>query len=518
MFSFRYNNFTIIALFLFSLLACKEKNVITLPDSLHDQISIHDITDITATAVSAISEKLPGEISEYGHVWTIQPGIPVITDAHTTFKGTAFPDSAIIVSDLSALTLNTVYNVRAYIKTTSGIAYGNTAAFTTLPDYTQRLVRILRDSLSGRDFGYSFILTKNGKVVGEGYEGLQARKIEQSGEIPLTLNSGMQIASMTKTLTSIAFLQLTQQYNIKATDKILDYLPDYWIKGPNIQLITFADLMKHQSGITGLGENCLNGAFAENVWWGLNALIEKGIKTENHGSYCYQNANFGLFRILIPAILGYQFSDPVTDNTETIRIYEEYISTRIFEKAGVATEQPLNNDTVKPTFGYSYPYEQNSYGFNPGDFSASAGAYGFYLSASDASKIYSSVFATSDESILSARLKDTLLLNGYGSYSTITSQGKFYYHDGWWHSGLGSGIKPRGFRSIWIKGPDELTLVLFTNSLRNDDGLFPLRSDAYYDITSFVLWAFSRIHGEGTPKGRTDTFNFHDYLEHPEPH
>src|SRR5690606_12114786 len=135
------------------------------------------------------------------------------------------------------------------------------------------------------------------------------------------------------------------------TAKIIDYLPEYWKKGPDIQLITFADLMKHRSGIIGSGNNCKNGAYLANTWWGLKALIEKGIKATDYGNHCYQNANFGLFRILIPAILGYQFSEPGVDNAETIKMYENYIKTMIFDQSGVQVNQFLSNNYLQPTLG-----------------------------------------------------------------------------------------------------------------------------------------------------------------------
>lgn len=510
--------FAIFALFSFFTFSCERKNENILPDSLHDSIFINDITDISALAVSELPHNLPENIKEYGHVWCPEPKIPDIGDKLTSFINniTPIPNPAVITSNIDGLSLNTTYNIRAYVKTNTGIVYGNTTHFTTSPDYINRLLKVLNDSLTGRDFGYSFILTKNGQLSGSGYGGLQSRRIEPAGEIPVSLNTRMQSASMTKTLTSITFLQLASNKNIKLTDKIVKYLPPYWAIGPHIDKITFSDLLTHRSGINGLGEYCSNGAFSENNWWGLTALIEKGIKTGNYQNYCYQNANFGLFRVLIPSILGYHYSDPVTDAIETARIYEEYIRLNVFGKTGLTIQNFLNNDPLKPTLGYSHPYEQGTNGFNPGDFSSTTGGYGLYLSASEASKIYSDILSTNSEEVLSTTMKELLLQNGYGNYSTSTPQGKFYYHDGWWYLGLGS--NPRGFRSIWVKGPDNITLVLFTNALRKDDGLFPLRSDAYSDITSFVLWAFSSMDNEGKPKDRKENINFHSYLEYPEPH
>ncbi|MEO6284016.1 MAG: serine hydrolase domain-containing protein [Dyadobacter sp.] len=384
-------------------------------------------------------------------------------------------------------------------------------------DTVKRFITILNDSLKDRGFGYSFVVYRKNEMVGSGVGGLQARKIEVSEDKPVTVDSKMQIASMTKTLTAVSFLKLAQEKGIKTTDKISNYLPPAWTRGQNIELITFRDLLTHQSGIIGLGENCQNGAYAENHWNGLKSLIEKGVRKNNIHQGCYQNANFGLFRVLIPAILGYQFSgDDEKDNLETRTRYEQYVRENLLEKAGVVSKEVLNNGLPFPTFGYDHPYTIGQYGFDPGGFSETTGAYGFYLSATEAAKIYSFLFSTEDASVLNQAMKDSVLTAGLGSYSTLTPNGTFSYHDGWWYSDLSNG-RPKGFRGIWMKCPDDLTVVMFTNALRHGDGVFPIKSDFYFDITSYVLWAFSK-YKEKDRNGRVAKVNFHSYLKHPEPH
>lgn len=383
-------------------------------------------------------------------------------------------------------------------------------------DPDKRFVQVLNDSLINRGFGYSFVVYKNDALLGSGTGGLQATTVEADKDFPITLDSKMQIASMTKTLTAASFLKVAQEKGIKTTDKIIDYLPKTWVKGPNIDLITFKELLTHTSGIIGLGESCLNGAYSENNWYGLRELIAKGVKKENMQLSCYQNANFGLFRVLIPSILGYQFSgDDNTDDMGTAKQYEEYVRKHILEKAGVTTGNFLNNSFPLATFGYDFPYTKEL-GFNPGDFSQTAGGYGIYLSANEAAKVYHNLLTAGNNAILTDEMRGELLTSNLGSYSTVTPDGKFSYHDGWWYVNFGNG-NWKGFRSIWMKCPGNMTVVMFTNALRHGDGLFPITSFIYSDITSYVLWAYSQYKNPGRGKRATQT-NFHNYLEHPEPH
>ncbi len=506
-----------IAVMLVVNLGC-EKDKEVGPSSLADSTGVHEIFDISAIATTRIADKLPGNVIRYGHVWaktSESTAPPTISNTKLETTG-ALPASGRFSSAITGLTVNTDYQLRAFVETNEGIAYGELKTFKTAKDYISRLVRALDDSLKNRGFGYSFIVTQKDQIVGEGFGGLAARSVEDGGERPVSLDSKMQIASMTKTITAAAFLKLAEGKGIKTTDKILPYIPKSWIIGPNIDKITFRDLMFHQSGIIGLAAGCVNRTLSDNGWYGLQALIEKGVESENYGKRCYQNANYGLFRILIPSILGYAFKeDNYTDDQETRKIYEKYIQDEVLVKLGVTSSEILVNSTTAPTYGYDFPFTEGVKGYDPGDLRNAAGGYGIYLSAHEASKVFSKLFSKTDVSVLSNAMKDTILTNGLGSYSTVTPQGKFSYHDGWWPIKLRNG-NYSGFRSLWMTCPDDITVVLFTNGLRHDDGLFPIRSNNYSDITSYVLWAFSGI---TTSEGaRKLPVNFDQYLKDLQPH
>jgi len=511
--NFRY--FFVVFFLLYGAGCTKESD--PFPTEIQSETIVSDVLDVSATAKSVITEQVPGTVIQYGHVWASDVSAPSLNDFKTELAGKALQNSGSFVSKIIGLKAATTYFVRSYLKTSGGVVYGRTKTFSTESNYINRLVRIIDDSLKGKGFGYSFTVSQKGKIVGSGAGGFQSRSIEQAGELPVNTDTKMQIASMTKTISAIAFMKLANEKGIKTSDPIIDYLPAYWKTGSLINKITFRDLMTHQSGIVGLGEFCQNGAFTENYWYGLKGIIAKGIKQENYGNQCYQNANFGLFRLLIPAMLGYKFSgDDNTDDVETQQIYEQYVRENILAKAGVSSDLLLVNSADRPTLGYDYPYRTGTYGFNPGNFKAVAGGYGFYLTATEAGAVYSKIFSTDDQSILTTALKDSLILKGYANYSALTPQGKFCYHDGWWYISYGNGVF-QGFRSVWMKCPDDIVVVLFTNSLRNGDGLFPIRSGFYQDITSYLLWAFSELNNVNR-NGRTAPVNYHQFLKNPEPH
>jgi len=369
----------------------------------------------------------------------------------------------------------------------------------------------LEDSLNTKELGYAFAIYEGTELIAKGSGGFQSKTIDPEGQKAFTPDTKLHIASMTKTLSAMAFLKVAQQYKLRTTDKIAPFLPAAWSRGAGIDQITFGDLLTHRSGITGLGSNCQNGSFTENVYSGLRRLVEKGVTTR--GGYCYQNANFGLFRVLIPRILGYQFTgNEITDDTETQKRYLAFLQQEIFAKAGV-TNAMIVHPQGNPTYTYNFPIASNQRGWNPGDFSQTLGAYGMYLTATEAGKIYATAFSSANNTVLPNALPDSLLVKDLGAYKVAGQTGTAYYHDGWWYSGLSS--SGQGLRTIWMKFPNNITCVLFVNALvwRNNSLVFPYNSG---NIVAFTYNAYAQaVQARGM---RLGIENEALQIEHPEPH
>ncbi|MEZ4904754.1 MAG: serine hydrolase domain-containing protein [Spirosomataceae bacterium] len=380
----------------------------------------------------------------------------------------------------------------------------------TKPSVAELMKQKLEDSLKTKEVGYAFAIYEGTELLAQGSGGFQSRAVDPEGQKNFTADTKLHIASMTKTLTAMAFLRVAQQYKLNTTDKIAPFLPTAWVRGAGVAQITFGDLLTHRSGITGLGSNCQNGAYTENVYSGLRRLVEKGVTTR--GSYCYQNANFGLFRVLIPRILGYQFTgNETTDDAETQKRYLAFLQQEIFTKAGI--NATIVHPPGNPTYTYNFPIATTQRGWNPGDFSQTFGAYGVYLTATEAGKIYATALSSANNAVLPNTLSDSLLAKDLGVYKVAGQAGTAYYHDGWWYSGLSS--SGQGLRTIWMKLPNNITCVLFVNALvwRNGSLVFPYNSG---NIVAFTYNAYAQaMQARGM---RLGTENETLQIEHPEPH
>ena len=93
--------------------------------------------------------------------------------------------------------------------------------------------------------GYAMRLTENGSTIAT----VEWAKEPQDGSENWTPDTRMHVASLSKIVTAIAMTRLLSEAGIPPSTPIIDYLPGYWVKGPNVDQITFAELMTHTSGL-----------------------------------------------------------------------------------------------------------------------------------------------------------------------------------------------------------------------------------------------------------------------------
>jgi D-alanyl-D-alanine carboxypeptidase len=172
-------------------------------------------------------------------------------------------------------------------------------------------------------------------------------------------NEKTNIASVSKTMTAIAILQLLEKNGLTINDPISPYIYKDWSQGPNISQITFRELLRHRSGF---GQSSICGdSYSE-----LQTMVANGVTTGNLGKPSYGNCNFALMRELMPALLGqsptcfslfglppvcYPYGAQRAEMSSTL--YINYMNTNVFQPVGVPAS------TCKPPVGstdmLSYP-------------------------------------------------------------------------------------------------------------------------------------------------------------------
>lgn len=155
----------------------------------------------------------------------------------------------------------------------------------------------LKDNLDGKAVGWGFAIFAEGNLQPVRSGGYRRTKADPP-ETLFAVNKRMTIASVTKTLTAIAVLQLINKHSLNTSDQISPYLPDYWTLGSNVANLTFKELLTHTSGFRSNTDNT-GQSYDE-----IKELASEGVALSNQ-EYKYENMNFALFRIMIPYIDGF---------------------------------------------------------------------------------------------------------------------------------------------------------------------------------------------------------------------
>ena len=329
-------------------------------------------------------------------------------------------------------------------------------------------MRALGEQLTGKVAGYSIRLTENGSTIGLADQGWAKEPLDVSeGWTP---DIRMHIASLSKVATAMAMTRLLGQAGISPSSPIIDFLPGYWAKGPNVDQITFADLMTHRSGLAFGATN----SRSDFEW--MKSQIAVG--TTRIGQYSYQNMNFGLCRILLatingnipvdwalPGWLGWLFGSEFTDifwDLITIRAYASYVTSRVFAPAGV-TGPDFTHDAAD-ALAYDFPVTTN--GWNSGDLTSMAGAAGWHMSVDELLAVMAA-FRRGGVIVGTAQAQ-SMLDDGFGiDWSEPTPLGRYYAKNGFWYDGAGQMEQGVAFFL-----PQNMELVVLVNSPVGSTGEF----------------------------------------------
>jgi CubicO group peptidase (beta-lactamase class C family) len=327
----------------------------------------------------------------------------------------------------------------------------------------------LENALMGKVAGYSVQLRQNGQAIFT--KEWQWAKAPQDGSESWTPDVELHVASVSKLVTAMAMTQLMIEKGISPDAQIIDYLPDYWAKGPNIQYIVFRNLMNHTSGLTGpdiFDFQIMEKAIADGISLDPNA--------PNHlGNYAYHNLNFGLCRILLAVMNGTinksanftpLFNDQFWDWV-TITTYTQYAQSKIFGPAGVSGATLDHPGTAG--LAYKGPGDTVK-GWNSGNLESVSGAAGWHLSVDQVLNVMGAF--RRGGSIVTSQAAQGMLDNGFGvdpftnpqpdvpiPPRLLTPAGEIYYKPGNWFDGNG-----HEEQSLAYFLPEDMELVVLANS------------------------------------------------------
>jgi hypothetical protein len=319
--------------------------------------------------------------------------------------------------------------------------------------------------------GYVAQLRQSGQILFT--NAWQRAKRPQDGSELWTPDVQMHVASVSKLMTAMAMMVLLGDKNISPDAQIIDYLPDYWVKGPNIEYIVFRNLFNHTSGLS---------AYYLVDFDIMKSAIAGGIDIDNLGQYNYQNLNYGLCRMLLPVINGninknanfgsFPFPDwpfsNLNDNVwdvVTISAYEAYLQAKVFQPSGVVGA--TLDHPPECALAYRGPDDAEP-GWNSGALQRSCGCDGWHLSVNQLLDVMSEF--RRGGGILTPAAAQAMLDNGFGvdpltgnsalPAALNTLAGNVYCKPGDWHD-----PNNQDEQSLAYFLPEDMELAVLVNSM-----------------------------------------------------
>jgi len=252
----------------------------------------------------------------------------------------------------------------------------------------------IRDTLDDQTVGYSFAIVRNGDVFSAKGIGVSRTAADQpfgSDPRPHDPTDQMNIASVTKTITSAAVMKLIQQHILDLDETVAPFLPTEWDLPFSIQQLTFRDLMTQKSGLGG------PAVIAGTSFATLRTAIEQGIDPDDK-TFSYENANLALFRVIIPALVGVdiygdedlaiQLGEEAAAAQVAASTYVDYLQDEVFDTFPLPDCKPSDELQFGPApLAYVFP-DDGTPGRDPGDWTLSCGGGGLHISTLELARFF----------------------------------------------------------------------------------------------------------------------------------
>jgi len=301
----------------------------------------------------------------------------------------------------------------------------------------------------------------------------------------LNINSEFEMASITKTFTGVAIMQLVEKGKLSLKDDVKKFYPNFPYEGINIKL-----LLTHRSGMMNYVY------FTDGIWKDkkkpmsnqdvMNLIIEhkppRYAKPDTR--FHYNNSNYMVLAAIIEKVTG--------------KTYADYMMENVFKPAGMKNTH-VYSTTVYPKIPVDVVGHDRSWRYSvvQNFLDGPVGDKGIYSTLHDM-VLYDNALRKgrllSKASLDSAYTGYSKPVNGHFNYGygwrlfDGDNGSKVVYHTGWWH----------GFRHIYVRDLDQKIVVLFLGNLTNGS---LMHLDDLYKYLKMPVIRKSAHSGKGSAPG-----------------
>ena len=276
-----------------------------------------------------------------------------------------------------------------------------------------KLATNICNTLAGHVVGYNCRVGAVRPIYGG-----QARTNTDAPSLAMAPDLVTNIASVTKTMTGTAVIQLLAKKGLSPDTKIAPYLYPDWRQGPNVNQLTFRQLLTHTSGF---GQLPVCGNNSKLDYADLEALVAGGVTASNIGQPSYGNCNFALMREIMPALSGQPLSgvpDGLQRAQQSVDQYLAYMNAHVYQPVGVPTRSCKAPGGTNELLSYPNP-AGSAHGTDWGDWTAICGGGGWVLSTNDIFHVINDL--ATGNALLSPTLRKQMVSGSLGWDSAVRS-------------------------------------------------------------------------------------------------
>jgi CubicO group peptidase (beta-lactamase class C family) len=326
--------------------------------------------------------------------------------------------------------------------------------------------------------GYQLIVNQNGQLYHSEAEGFSIYAGDPGVAAPMTVDTRMNVASVSKFIGTIALMQVLEKHQISIEEPIHNYLPPRWkaashgdhFDAGSPYLVRFRNLLRMETALAFPFGNSWSPGRMSSAQEMFTALTQPA-DPQRWGQY--QNGNFTLIRVLIGQI-EYGLDAAATNYDEVCAdVYFNHIRQQIFDKLNL--QPPMSVAAVNNyyaghfTRAHQWPFNE---AFQDGDGNVgwgatsnpvtNSGSGGLILSAFDLAKVMAYFRHDQNGTILSPNARDLILDHQLGLTESTDGEKGVYPSKGGTR-GPQNGTS-RALRSRIMFFPNGVEVVVLTNS------------------------------------------------------
>lgn len=274
------------------------------------------------------------------------------------------------------------------------------------------------------DLSGGILVAKGDKILFENYRGFA----RENNQVPIDKNVPLHVASISKTLTSMAVLKLVEAHKINIHQKITDFFPKF--PYPEVEVF---HLLSHRSGlpkyeyfIEKLGVKPRQKYFTNSEILQILIQYKPDLSRNTNTGFEYCNTNFALLALIVEKVTNTNFPNAMQQIVfKPLKMNHTFIF------------QPKDSLTAAQSFYYRgnrlYPTDKLDWIY---------GDKNCYTTPRDLFNFSKAMFS---EKFLRKSLKDSIFtpysnerpgVNNYGlgfRMKVFDNGKKLTYHNGWWH-------------------------------------------------------------------------------------